>query len=69
MIYGNEYSVISIVFGPIKEKFIENLGESICSLPENNGLWRAIFTQSDFIIVDSFIVPKEKDSSFEKKNI
>lgn len=68
MIYGNEYSVISIVFGPIKEKFIENLGESICSLPENNGLWRAIFTQSDFIIVDSFIVPKEKDSSL-KKNI
>ncbi|WP_333887885.1 hypothetical protein [Clostridium sp.] len=55
MLYGNEYTVLTIVFGPMKSNAIKDLKTNPTSLSKNNGLWRAIFTQSDYVLVDNYI--------------
>lgn len=55
MLFGDEYTVISLVFGPMKKIAIKTLLESPYSLANSNGLWKAIYTQSNFFIVDNYI--------------
>lgn len=55
MLYGNEYTVLTIIFGPMKSSAITDLKTNPTSLSKNNGLWRAIFTQSDYVLVDNYI--------------
>lgn len=55
MLFGDEYTIISIIYGPMKRTTLNTLFRSPYSLGETNGLWRAIFTQSDFLIVDNYM--------------
>lgn len=55
MLFGKEYTVISLVFGPMKKIAIKTLLETPYNLANSNGLWKAIYTQSDFLIVDNYI--------------
>ncbi|WP_195509879.1 hypothetical protein [Clostridium tyrobutyricum] len=54
MLYGNEYTILTIVFGPMKLSAIKDLKTSPTSLSKNNGLWRAIFAQSDYVLIDNY---------------
>lgn len=55
MLFGKEYTVISLIFGPMKKVAIKTLLETPYNLANSNGLWKAIYTQSDFFIVDNYI--------------
>lgn len=54
MLYGSEYDVLTIIYGPMKKTAINLLIERPINLSQNNGLWRSIFTQSDYVLVDNY---------------
>ncbi|WWU64762.1 hypothetical protein QJR26_17445 [Clostridium baratii] len=60
MLFGNEYTIISLIFGPMKKFAIKNLLENPYNLISSNGLWKAIYTQSDFLIVDNYIAKRKE---------
>ncbi len=65
MLFGNEYDILTIVIGPMNIQQRKTLDLDPKSLSISNGLWRAIFTQSEYVIVDDYIAltsPSKKGS-------
>lgn len=59
MLVGDSIKVLTIVYGPATKAMIDKLSESPKQLGEENGLWEAILSLSDFVICDSMrsVVP------------
>ncbi|WP_024621589.1 hypothetical protein [Metaclostridioides mangenotii] len=55
MLFGDEYTVLSLIFGPMKNTAINTLINNPHKLINSNGLWKSLYTQSDYIIVDNYI--------------
>ncbi len=53
MLFGDEASILSIVYGPAKPAMWKVLQESPEQLARQNGLWEAIVNLSDAVLVDS----------------
>lgn len=53
MLVGDSMKVLSIVYGPASDTMVEKLAHSPHELGEENGLWEAILSLSDFVICDS----------------
>ena len=53
MLVGDNIKVISIVYGPASDPMVEKLAHSPHELGEENGLWEAVLSLSDFVICDS----------------
>lgn len=54
LLFGNEYNIISIIYGPFKKTIQNNFINDIKSLNNSNGLFNAIFTYSHLLIVDNY---------------
>lgn len=53
MFFGDDVDVLSIVYGPGKEQMWDQFNEDMWRLAERNGLWEAIVSLSNAILVDS----------------
>lgn len=58
MVLGDSCRIVSIVYGPAKEKTWKLLSNGIDNLAFNNGLWQSIYKICDGVLVDS--VTKDK---------
>lgn len=55
MLFGNEYTIVSVLFGAMKNNDISVLNSNPNKLINSNKLWKAIYTLSDFLVVDNFL--------------
>lgn len=53
MILGDSCRIVSIVYGPAKEKTWELLGDGLDVLASKNGLWQSIYKVCDGVLIDS----------------
>lgn len=58
MLFGETIEILTFVYGDILESTIKKLDQNILSLSNGNGLWSAIVSLSDFIILDAPKIPK-----------
>lgn len=62
MLFGESTEILTFVYGETLESTIQKLGQNILSLSSGNGLWSAIVSLSDFIILDAPKIPKVVDA-------
>lgn len=53
--------ILTFVYGEISESTLRKLDQNILSLASGNGLWSAIVSLSDFILLDAPKIPKNPD--------
>lgn len=58
MLFGETAEILTFVYGETSESTIQKLDQNILSLASGNGLWSAIVSLSDFIILDAPKIPK-----------
>lgn len=58
MLFGETAEILTFVYGETLESTIQKLDQNILSLSKGNGLWSAIVSLSDFIILDAPKIPK-----------
>ena len=58
MLSDESVEILTFVYGEISESTIQKLDQNILSLASTNGLWSAIISLSDFIILDAPQIPK-----------
>lgn len=58
MLFGETTEILTFVYGETSESTIQKLDQNILSLASGNGLWSAIVSLSDFIILDAPKIPK-----------
>lgn len=63
MLSSETTEILTFVYGETSESTIQKLDQNILSLAHGNGLWSAIVSLSDFIILDAPKVPKTVQSS------
>ena len=69
MIFNEEASIFSFVYGPATKSLLKTLNENTKRAKENNGLIKSILEISDFLIVDSINYPSEYNKIFFKDNV
>lgn len=62
MLFGESTEILTFVYGETLESTIQKLDQNILSLSSGNGLWSAIVSLSDFIILDAPKIPKVVDA-------
>ena len=67
MIFNDEASIISIIYGPATMSLWKTLNSSIEQVKKNNGLFNSIFQISDVLLVDSKNYPNTFERIFFKK--
>lgn len=58
MLFGETIEILTFVYGETLESTIQKLDQNILSLSSGNGLWSAIVSLSDYIILDAPKIPK-----------
>ncbi len=58
MLFSETTEILTFVYGETLESTIQKLDQNILSLANGNGLWSAIVSLSDFIILDAPKIPK-----------
>lgn len=58
MLFGESTEILTFVYGETLKSTIQKLDQNILSLSGENGLWSAIVSLSDFIILDAPKIPK-----------
>lgn len=58
MLFGETIEILTFVYGETSHKTLQKLDQNILSLANGNGLWSAIVSLSDFIILDAPKIPK-----------
>ena len=58
MLSGETTEILTFVYGETSESTLQKLDKNILSLARGNGLWSAIVSLSDFIILDAPKIPK-----------
>ncbi len=62
MLMGEAAEILTFVYGETTESALQKLDQDILSLANGNGLWSAIVSLSDFIILDAPKIPKEEEA-------
>ena len=63
MLFGESTEILTFIYGETLESTIQKLDQNILSLSSGNGLWSAIVSLSDFIILDAPKIPKNTEDS------
>ena len=61
MLFGESTEILTFIYGETLESTIQKLDQNILSLSSGNGLWSAIVSLSDFIILDAPKIPKNTE--------
>lgn len=62
MLFGESTEILTFIYGETLESTIQKLDQNILSLSSGNGLWSAIVSLSDFIILDAPKIPKNTEA-------
>lgn len=60
MLVGEEPEVLTFIYGPMLKSNLKLFDENIVELSNRNGLWKSFVGLSDFIILDSPVIPVSK---------
>lgn len=60
MLVGLKAAMMCVVSGPAKEKTWDKLADSIDCLCSENGLWKAVFQLSNYVLIDSVTIDRPK---------
>ncbi len=63
MLSSETTEILTFVYGETSDSTIKKLDQNILSLAHGNGLWSAIISLSDFIILDAPKIPKSAQTS------
>ncbi len=63
MLISETIEIFTFVYGEMTSSTLQKLDNNILSLANGNGLWSAIISLSDFIILDAPKIPKTTDKS------
>ena len=57
----NRIEIMTFLYGPLLKYYIDTIEKDFIELGERNGLWKSIFSLSDFVLLDSNIIGTNKN--------
>lgn len=66
MLSNNDCEIMTILYGPILYRNYELIHNNADALIHNNGLWKSIFSLSDYILLDAPIIGNRKLTDIEE---